>query len=87
MIGELDWSPGAIEQCVGRVARDGQKKPVFVYYLTARDGADPVMIDVIGVKKQQVEGVRDPNAELVQVHQVDPDHVKKMAKDYLKRIK
>jgi len=87
VIGELDWSPGALEQCVGRVSRDGQLESVFVYYLMARDGADPVMIDVLGVKRQQIEGVRDPNAELVVARQGDPEHVKKLAEAYLKSRK
>jgi SNF2 family DNA or RNA helicase len=87
VIGELDWSPGALEQCVGRVSRDGQGNPVFVYYLMAREGADPIMIDVLGVKRQQIEGVRDPNADLVVPHQADPEHVKKLAEAYLKSRK
>lgn len=86
VIGELDWSPGALEQCVGRVSRDGQEDPVFVYYLTARDGADPIMIDVLGVKRQQIEGVRDPAAQLVAASTADPDHVRKMAEAYLKTL-
>jgi len=87
VIGELDWSPGALEQCVGRVNRDGQEKPVFVYYLMARDGADPVMIDVLGVKRQQIEGVRDPTQNLVTATTADPDHVRKLAEAYLKKKK
>ena len=87
VIGELDWSPGALEQCVGRVSRDGQEHPVFVYYLMAREGADPVMIDVLGVKRQQIEGVRDPNAQLVVRQQADPEHVRKLAEAYLKNRK
>lgn len=86
VIGELDWSPGAIEQCVGRVWRDGQDDPVFVYYLTARDGADPVMIDVLGVKRGQIDPVRDPTQGPVVMRQADPDHVKKMAEAYMRRI-
>lgn len=86
VIGELDWSPGAIEQCLGRVWRDGQEEPVFAYYLTARDGADPVMIDVLGVKRGQIDPVRDPKQDVVVSRQADPDHVKKMAEAYMRRI-
>ena len=84
VIGELDWSPGALEQCIGRVSRDGQKESVFVYYLTATDGADPVMVDVLGIKRGQIEGVRDPNAPLMEMGRVDPDHIKKLAEAYVK---
>lgn len=85
VIGELDWSPGAIEQCIGRLYRDGQVDPVFAYYLTSGDGADPIMTDILGLKKAQIEGVRDPHSELVIKSQVDPSHVKKLAEQYLSR--
>src|SRR5690606_29473386 len=32
---ELDWSPGVHEQCIGRLARDGQSSPVLAYFLVA----------------------------------------------------
>lgn len=84
VIGELDWAFGALEQCLGRVHRDGQEQPVFAYYLVARDGADPTMVDTLGLKRSQIEGVLDPAGELVTKMTVDPDHVKKLAADYLK---
>ena len=31
VFGEMDWSPAAMEQCLGRVFRDGPEKPVFAY--------------------------------------------------------
>lgn len=85
VFGELDWSPGAMDQCVGRVHRDGQSRPVSAYYLAASDGCDPYMIDVLGVKREQMEGVRDPDAELVEALEVDPNHVRKLAEQYLSR--
>jgi len=87
IIGELDWSPEAIEQCVGRVLRDGQREPVFAYYLIARDGADPIMVDVLGVKRQQAEGVRDPHAKLLSTGKANPEHIKQLATAYLKSRK
>lgn len=83
VFGELDWSPGVHEQCEGRLHRDGQDEPVTSYYLLADEGSDPVMSDVLGVKRQQIEGIRDPNAELVTQLQIDPDHIKKLAEKYL----
>lgn len=85
VVGELDWSPGVLEQCLGRIHRDGQQDPVFAYFLTAMEGADPIMVDVLGLKRQQIEGVRDPNGEIVLPNTVDPDHVKKLATEYLKQ--
>lgn len=84
VIGELDWSPGVLEQDVGRVHRDGQKMPVFAYYPVAEEGSDPIMMDVIGLKRGQIEGVRDPSGNLVTKLTVDPDHVKRLAAAYLR---
>jgi len=80
---ELDWSPGVHEQAIGRVHRDGQGEPVAAYYLTSEDGSDPVVIDVLGVKATQVEGVRNPHLELPVASQVDPERMKRLAERYL----
>lgn len=85
VFGELDWSPGVHEQCIGRVYRDGQREPVFAYYLIADHGSDPVVADTLGIKAQQIEGIRNPERELVETLEVDPDHVKKLAAAYLKQ--
>lgn len=85
VFGELDWSPGVHEQNIGRVARDGQKEPVVAYFLTAESGADPAMVDVLGLKKAQAEAIRDPASEIVRDLQVDPDKVRRLAMDYLQR--
>lgn len=79
---ELDWSPGVHEQAIGRVHRDGQGEPVAAYYLTSEDGSDPVVIDVLGVKAGQVEGVRNPSVEQVVASQVDPERMKRLAEKY-----
>jgi SNF2 family DNA or RNA helicase len=85
VFGELDWSPGVHEQCSGRVHRDGQTDPVVAYYLIAEDGSDPVVADVLGVKRGQIEGVTDPDKELVERLDVGADHVRKLAERYLRR--
>lgn len=84
VFGELDWSHGVHEQAIGRVDRDGQTEPVMAFYLVSTVGADPIMIDVLGVKKGQADGVRDPSAELVDAHVADPDHVKRLAERFLR---
>jgi SNF2 family DNA or RNA helicase len=85
VFGELDWSPGVHEQCIGRVHRDGQTDPVVVYYLLAEDGADPIMAEVLGVKRQQIEGIcKNPNEEvLIEKLQSDGGHLCRLAEAYL----
>ena len=83
VVGELDWSPGVHEQCIGRVYRDGQPDPVAAYFLIAEAGSDPVVADVLGLKRQQSEGIRDPDAEILEQLAVDPQHVKRLAAAYL----
>jgi SNF2 family DNA or RNA helicase len=83
---ELDWSPGVAEQCDGRVYRDGQADPVMSYYLMAEDGADPFIASVLGLKRGQIGGVRDPNLPLFEM--VDKDSVggiREMAEQYLRK--
>ncbi len=88
VFGELDWSPGVMEQCTGRLFRDGQKNNVSSYYLIADDGADPIIADVLGVKREQGEGIRNPDHPVVE--RLSPDRVKNLkslAEDFLKRRK
>lgn len=81
---ELDWSPGVIDQCCGRVHRDGQTDPVVAYILRAESGADPVMCDVLLDKRAQAEGIRNPDAELVAALGSDAsDRVKLLAQAFL----
>ena len=83
VFGELDWSPGVHEQCHGRVHRDGQDDPVTAYYLLSEHGSDPIMSDILGIKKQQIDGVRDPNQDLVTKLQVEEDYISRLAKRFL----
>lgn len=83
VFGELDWSPGVHEQDEGRLHRDGQDEPVTSYYLLSDHGSDPIMSDILGVKKQQIEGLRDPNQDLVTKLQIEEDYIKKLAAKFL----
>jgi len=86
VFGELDWSPMVHEQNEGRLARDGQDSAVWAYYPHCEEGSDPVMIDVLGVKRSQAEGVMDPEKEQLEVLPVDGgSHVKRLAEEYLRR--
>ena len=83
VFGELDWSPGVHEQCIGRIHRDGQDEPVTAYYLLSEHGSDPIMSDVLGIKRQQIEGIRDPNQDLVTKLQIEEDYISQLAKRFL----
>lgn len=84
--GELDWSPGVHEQCDTRIFRDGQTKPVIAYYLTCDDGSDPIVSTVLREKGEQLEGIRDPDAEFfAKLQQDDPDRVRTLAEAFLNR--
>ena len=85
VFGELDWSPGVHEQCSGRVYRDGQQHPVISYFLLADSGSDPIVADILGLKTQQLSGVIDPDADLVEQLQADDGRLKKMAEAYLQQ--
>jgi SNF2 family DNA or RNA helicase len=85
VVGELDYSPGVHEQCLGRVARDGQEDSVAAYFLLAETGSDPVIADILGLKKQQSMAIRDPDAPLIEHLQVDEDRVKKLARGFLEQ--
>jgi SNF2 family DNA or RNA helicase len=63
VFGELDWSPGIHHQCIGRLDREGQRSypdPVTAIYLVARDGSDPSIMEVLGVKASQSHAIVDP---------------------------
>lgn len=85
VVAELDWSPGVIEQDVGRVYRDGQTDPVTVYFMVTDEGSDPVVSETLGLKREQIEGLRDPNVPPMEELQPTEDRVKKLAEQYLKK--
>lgn len=84
--GELDWSPAVMEQVDTRVYRDGQKDPVFAYYLVSQDGSDPVVQQALRGKGEQLEGIRDPDAEFFEKLQTDDSvRVRSLAEAFLAR--
>jgi len=85
VFGEIDWSPGVHTQCIGRVFRDGQKEKVAAYFLLANHGSDPVVADVLGVKKAQSDSLLDPTAEIVAAFTGGASDVKKLAETFLKQ--
>lgn len=84
VIGELDWSPGVHEQCVGRLHRDGQPDPVTAYFPLADTGSDPVVAQILGIKRQQSDGlIGVDRGPLVQVDHADG--IRRLAERYLRR--
>jgi hypothetical protein len=83
--GELDWSSGVHGQCGGRVHRDGQKDGVTEFYLVTDDGSDPVVMDVLGVKKIQLAGIRDPDRDVIETATDGAENIKKLAQFVIDR--
>lgn len=80
--GELDYSPKVHDQFTARVDRDGQTEQVTAIYLVSDGGSDPVIIDMLGLKASQSNGIMDPNAELM-LQTSDESRIQKMAQRYL----
>lgn len=85
VFGELDWSPGVHEQCIGRLNRDGQRAAVVSYFLVSDEGSDPVVAETLGLKREQVEGIRNPTESFLKELQVDGQHAKRLARFYLEQ--
>lgn len=85
IFGELDWSPGVHEQCIGRLHRDGQTNKVIAYYVITDEGADPIMSEVLGIKREQIESVRNPGSDLAEPIETGQDGIRALAIDVLKR--
>lgn len=85
VFGELDWSPGVHEQCIGRLNRDGQRDPVTAYFLVSEHGADPVIAEVLGLKREQIDGIRRPDKDLVEKLDAGGANARKLAEHYLQR--
>lgn len=85
---ELDWSWGVVEQCIGRVARDGQTDPVAAYFLVSDGGADPFIAERLGLKRAQVDGIRDPKGREAAdgFLDSDADRTRDLARFYLSKI-
>lgn len=85
VFGELDWSPGAHKQFVGRIWRPGQDDVVRAYYLHAMCGTDPLVMDVLGVKNAQQHAINDLDAPMLENAKDGARHLKDLAQQYLQR--
>lgn len=82
VFGELDWSPGIHEQCIGRLWRDGQDETVIAYYLVSDGGTDPLMTEVLGLKRREAGALRG-DADLFNTGANATDRVKRLAASIL----
>ena len=85
VVGELDWSPGVHEQCLGRIERDGQPNPTVGYFLVAEHGADPIISAVCGIKAEQRDGVLDPGSPMVARVDTGENQIRALARALLER--
>jgi SNF2 family DNA or RNA helicase len=82
IFGELDWSPGIHQQCIWRLDREGQTKPVTAFFLVSEDGSDPPIMDVLGLKASEAHQIIDPHLG-VQVTDNDTSHTRRLIERYL----
>lgn len=85
VFGELDWAPGVHEQCLGRFDRDGQENATTGYFLTSSVGSDPIIAEVLGIKRNQIEGVRNPDMAVAERIDTGENNIKRLAKEFLER--
>lgn len=85
VFGELDWSPGIHDQCIGRLARDGQEATVAAYFMVSNHGSDPPMDEVLQLKRMQAEPIRDPDAPLLSPAVASLDRIRLLAQSVLER--
>ncbi len=61
--GELDWSPAVHAQAEDRAYRMGQTQSVMSYFLVAEEGSDPEVLDALGLKVAQFNGLMGEEGE------------------------
>ncbi len=85
VFGELDWAPGVHDQAVGRLHRDDLINPAMAFYMVCDEGSDPGMIEVLGVKNAQCQGIINPRGALMKKADDGGARMMKMARDYLEK--
>jgi SNF2-related domain len=74
-----------VGNCIGRLYRDGQDEPVLAYFLVAEDGSDPVIAEVLQIKRGQSEPMLDPAGRLFQEAHGSHERVRLLAAAVLRR--
>ena len=86
VFGELDWSPEIHYQCIGRLNRDGQESTVAAFYMVSDDGTDPLMAEVLGIKRAQAVPIRNPDTPLFAGVTPETDRHRELAASVLARV-
>jgi SNF2 family DNA or RNA helicase len=85
---ELAWTPALHGQFDGRFDRPGQTRPVMSYFMLSQNGSDPVIADLLALKRAQMVGIRDPDAEVFEKKaQNEEGRIKLLAQHYLESLK
>lgn len=85
VFGELDWSPTLHDQCIGRLRRDGMDEPVVAYFMVSENGSDPMISDVLNLKRTQSEPFIDPDSKLLTVKEQESGRARRLAEEFLKK--
>lgn len=88
VFGELDWSPGVHRQAIGRLGRPGQKHGTLAYFCVSKDGSDPVILDVLNIKRMESDRLIEPEVNggnATAQPAASNDHMKRLAESILQR--
>jgi hypothetical protein len=58
----------------------------MAYFMLADSGSDPIIADILGIKRGQIEGVMDPGADLIERLENEGGNVRRLAEAYLERV-
>ncbi len=86
IVGELDFSPKVHDQLIARANRDkadGTLNNVTAIYLVSDCGSDPLIIDMLGIKSSQSQGILNPLDNSVTEKYSDESRLKLLAQKYL----
>jgi SNF2 family DNA or RNA helicase len=83
IVGEWPWTYFAVLQFIGRMLRDGQPRHVKIYLPRTQDGSDPFVLGRVGIKREQLVHLNDPEAEDLKPIEHNPNHMKELAAHYL----
>lgn len=83
VFGELDWSPQVHVQVTGRLHRTGQRRPVTAHYLHVDNGSDPVLVEMLGLKASQSDGILNPFGGAAEATPVDETRIRQLARAVL----
>lgn len=84
VFGEFDWSPQVHHQGAGRVHRDGIPESVTAWFPWCESGTDPAIMEVLGIKKAQSEGILNPDGAEIGPR-IDTERMRRLAERVLGR--